>query len=368
MAKHLKRFGGLTLLLLLTSATALAAGDTLKKFLGVKMTKFDWQATESAPEGYVMRIIGGSFGYHDDSGSLYVPDKVEIDHGWGLGRSSHIVGPDLKPLPKNLHITFFSYTENQFYQGRFDLPYDKILKLFQEGYDDPIDGGRETYNALVVGVAPGGAVAVWARGALRTTEVFFGQAEKIKGRWSSVTNNTRIPREEYIRSSIEYSLAPTKPDGEKDLNSPQTRQALAALRKNGVPIGRWNTYRTRYRWQPLFTRMAIEDGLIYHIRYFNGEQDYLYYPLQPGIAESARPVPSELYFEWKRPGRGLVIKLFFNEAEILAAFQKLGANNQPLQLEMRLDTADGKAAFTVWLRNDKEAIELERTTVKHYNA
>ena len=332
------------------------------------MTKFDWQATESAPEGYLMRIVGGSLGYHDDSGSLYVPDRVEIDHGWGLGRSSHIVGPDLKPLPKNLHITFFSYTEDQFYQGRFDLPYNKILKLFQEGYYSPKAGDRVTYDQIVVGVAPGGAVAVWVSGINRTTEVFFGQAEKIEGRWSSITGNTRMSREEYIRSSIEYSLAPTKPDGEKDLKSPQTQQALAALRKNGVPIGLWNTYRTHYRWQPLFTRMEIQKGLIRLVEYFNGEADYIQYPLDKRVAQNTRPVPKELHFVWDRPGRGLLIELYFNEAEILAAFQKLGANNQPLQLEMRLDTADGKAAFTVWLRNDKEAIELERTAIKHYNA
>lgn len=368
MAKPLMRVGPLTLLLLLMSVSAMATGNTLKKFLGAKMTKFDWQATDSAPVNYPMEIAGGSLGYHDDSGSLYVPNGSSIAHGWGIGRGSHIVGPDLKPLPKNLNITFFSYTENQFYQGRFDLPYDKILKLFQEGYDDPIDGGRETYNALVVGVAPGGAVAVWAQGALRTTEVFFGQAEKIAGNWDSIRGNALISREEYVRKRLTFWLSPVTPDGDRDVNSPQTQQALAALRKNGVPIGLWNTYRTHYRWQPLFTNMPVADGLIHDIKYFNGEQDYLYYPLEKGIAENTRPVPKELHFVWARPGRGLLIELYFNEAEILAAFQKLGANNQPLQLEMRLDTADGKAAFTVWLRNDKEAIELERTAIKHYNA
>ena len=346
----------------------MAAGISVKQLLGVKMTKFDWQATEGAPTNYPMTIIGGSLGYHDDSGSLYVPNKATLDNGWGLGRSSHIVGPDLKPLPKNLTITFFSYTENQFYQGRFDFPYDKILKLFQEGYYSPPDNDRETYNALVVGVAPGGAVAVWAKGAMRTTEVFFGQAEKIEGSWSSLTSATHISREQYVRETVEESVAALTPEGFKMRDPEKNRAALEALRKNGIPIGLWNTYRTRYAWQPLFTRMEIADGLIYHIRYFNGEQDYLYYPLDQAIATSTRPVPSELYFEWKRPGRGLVIKLFFNEAEILAAFKKLGANHQPLQLELRLDVADGKNAFTLWLRNDKEAIELEHTEMKTYNA
>lgn len=108
------------------------------------MDKFDWQASESAPRYYPMRILAGSLSYHDGSGSLYIPDGSDIDKGWGLGISSHVTGERLKPLPNRLGISFFSYTENQFYQGKFDLPYDKILKLFQEGYYSPNEGKHIT--------------------------------------------------------------------------------------------------------------------------------------------------------------------------------------------------------------------------------
>src|SRR5690625_6866949 len=63
--------------------------------------------------------------------------------------SSHIVGLDLKPLPDRLDIKFFSYTENQFYHGVFELPYERILSLFSEGSlnkEDP------TYYRIMVGV------------------------------------------------------------------------------------------------------------------------------------------------------------------------------------------------------------------------
>src|SRR5690625_6073884 len=83
--------------------------------------------------------------------------------------SSHIVGPDLKPLPDRLDIKFFSYTENQFYHGKFELPYDDIRRLFKE-WDRLND--RPAYNRIMTGVAPGGAVAVWLTGQVKTTEVF----------------------------------------------------------------------------------------------------------------------------------------------------------------------------------------------------
>src|SRR5690625_444757 len=88
--------------------------------------KFDWKATESAPKNFPIQIINGTFIYHgrSDGAGLYVPSGGLLDKGWGEMISSHIVGPDLKPLPDRLKITFFSYLEDQFYEGVFDLPYE----------------------------------------------------------------------------------------------------------------------------------------------------------------------------------------------------------------------------------------------------
>ena len=137
--------------------------------VGATMDKYNWQATESAPKSYPMQVVSGTLFYHGQNQGLYVPDGSSIDDGWGSGISSHIVGPDLKPLPDRLQITFFSYTENQFYVGKFDLPYEKILALFKAGYDLRRGGGHTTYGQIVVGIAPGGAVAVWVSGLSKTT-------------------------------------------------------------------------------------------------------------------------------------------------------------------------------------------------------
>jgi hypothetical protein len=45
--------------------------------LGENMKEFDWQATESAPKGYLMEILSGSLVYHDGSGSLFIMAGVE---------------------------------------------------------------------------------------------------------------------------------------------------------------------------------------------------------------------------------------------------------------------------------------------------
>lgn len=318
------------------------------------MKKFEWQATESAPKGYPMEIVSGGLIYHDGSGSLYIPDKATIHHGWGKGISSHVVGDDMKPLPDRLRIKFFSYTENQFYEGKFDLPYEKILSMFQTGFYSPNNEGHITYDQIVVGVAPGGVVSVWLWGYEKITEVFFGQAEKIEGDWSRIVENPDYTREEFIRLEIEESL--------------KTPEALATLQKNGVPLGLWASYSKRYSWQPLITKMSVRDDLIDIIKYYNGERDYLYYPLEKAVAASTRAVPSEIYITWNRTGRlvnDLVIKAFFDEAEIFTAFEQLGKNNQALQLELRMEP-ENNYDYTLWLRNDEEMIELKKTKIKTY--
>ena len=165
------------------------------------MDNFYWRAVDNAPKNYPMEILFGNLIY-PETGSRTVPRKQTILRDWGEGIPTRFLLPEhfllpaanplLGPLPKRLEITFFSYTENQFYRGQFDLPYAKILKLFHDGYLSATANEHTTYEQIVVGVAPGGAVSVWLTGIDKTTEVFFGQAEKTEILWSHVYDKTDI--------------------------------------------------------------------------------------------------------------------------------------------------------------------------------
>ena len=314
-------------------------------------TKFDWQATESAPEHFLMQIIRGDF-YFPKEGSLYVPNKKILHHGWGKGVSTHIVGADTKPLPERLDISFFSYTENQFYKGSFKLPYDKILKLFQQGYYSPKIEEQTTFFEVVAGVAPGGHVSVWLNGIDKTIEVYAGQAEKTELDWKEINNNPKYHRDEYVRLNLEESL---------------TLEERQSLKQNGIPIGLWESYRKTFPWQPVFTGLDAPK-LIDRVSYFNGEEEYLNLPLDKEHIGKLFAIPKEMVFNWEWPkGQPLVFKLFFNEAEIFHAFNNLGANGEPLQLVFRmLLNEEGKTLFSIWLKNEKDAIFLKNTKLKNY--
>lgn len=345
----MKRFSGwawpfIIILLSTLGATSMAAAETTR-------TTFKWQVSESAPINFPMEIVAGSIGY--EGGSSYVPSKVTLHQGWGWGRSSHASGAGRKPLPNHLGIRFFSYTEDQFYFGSFELPYDKILALFQAGYYSPHQEDDVTYDRVVVGVAPGGTVSVWLTGYNRATEIFSGQADKIEGDWHWIIDNPDITREQFIQMEINDSLSPG---------------AMEVLKENGIPFGRWDMYhRARYVWQPLITGMQLRDERIMVVKYFNGENDYLDYPMGKILAAATRTVPSELVFVWDRsPAKPMKIKLFFDETEIFAAFEKLGGNGQPLQMEMRRSVIKGKNDLAVFLHNEKESIEFKRARLETY--
>jgi hypothetical protein len=321
---------------------------------GADMTKFKWDAGSSAPYNIPMRYVAANFYLHGGD-AQYVPTSASTANGWGTPDGSH-PSDSKKPLPEKLDILFFSYLENQFYRGTFELPYEKILKLFQTSYYSPKARKDVTADEIVVGVAPGGVVAVWARGYDRQVEVFYGKAKKVDLPWSTLTDATHISREEYIDDTIKYYL--------------NTPEALANFKKNGPPLGLWDRYRTRYTWQPVFINMPLQDTYIRVISYFNGESQYLNYPLDKADATASRPVPKYMRFIWSTPKASAdrLIELFFNEKEVFDVFHKLGANGQPLQLELKIEAVNGNPMFTVSLRNDKEKIEFDHTEVKNYGA
>ena len=322
-------------------------GSLISACGGSTMTKFDWLATESAPDGFPMIIIRGSF-IAPDGTSLYIPSGARVDLGWGNMSSSHVVGPDLKSLPSRVEIEFFSYTENVFYKGEFELPYDTIVRLFNEGYYSSKEKGHTTYQRIMVGMAPGGGVAVWLLGMNRITEVFYGKAEKAQDiPWTKVTKATGITREAYIHVVLNDAIGINK---------------INELKQIGIPLARWDSYRVHYPWQPVI----IADNpptLINGVFYFNGEEDYFRYPLDEQTASALRPIPREIYYRWDNPDGDIEYPEFhFDEVEIYAAFKRLCPDGlTPLKLEFHTRKIDGVQQFAIQLSNENEVVVLEKT-------
>ena len=308
-------------------------------------TKFDWKATESGPKKYPMQIINGMFYYHgEDNNGLYVPNGATLYEGWGSMRSSHNVGPDLKPLPDRLSITYFSFVENKFYQGDFDLPYEKILSLFRQGVeankDDP------TYQRIMVGVAPGGAVAVWLFGN-GVKEVFFGKAEAADIDWEKAIGIPPEMREEAVRMTIDESVG---------------LPVLTEIEKNGIPFQQWEEFRTQYNWLPTFA--VSHPPKNFGMTFYNGETGRFNFPLEEEFIKSTHPVPDGIRFHYAVNGLGIqyLYVINFDQAEMFDVYSQLGADQQFLQLEFHPKVPIERTQ--VILHSEKESVTLKKFTIE----
>ncbi|MGD9202733.1 MAG: DUF2931 family protein, partial [Chitinispirillia bacterium] len=199
--------------------------------LGIRnINRFDWLATECAHERFPIEIVSGDFIFKDGS-SFYIPDGYISYKGWGKEGATHIAGADLKPIPAKLYIHWFSYAENKFYEGTFDLPHDKILTLFREGIQD-VGHGRQTYQSIIVGLAPEGEVSVFLSGIGATVEVINNlRASEVKTDWSVINDNDDISRADDVKMILKEA---------------QSNEQVEHLLKHGIPKGLMDSYRQQY--------------------------------------------------------------------------------------------------------------------------
>ena len=311
-------------------------------------TKFDWLATESAPSHYPMEIIQGEFFYHGQGGSRYIPSGGTLRAGWGNFISTHVGGDELYPLPDKVKIIFFSYTENQFYQGEFNLPYEKMLNTFREG----VAANKEfpLYRRVMVGVAPGGSVAVWLAGS-KVTEIFFGQAEKIDLKYGRVLGLQFANKEEEDALIYKQLIDVLKPE------------ELEALKKNGVPFGLWSRYRKEYLWNfKSGNAVAFKEELI-GVRYLKGDSDRVSFPFESEFLKTPRPLPRRISLTPQFTSKNTNFVIYFDEYELMDAFEKLGANGEIVTIECSTKMPREESRFRVY--NDKNSIELKKTVVSY---
>jgi hypothetical protein len=315
------------------------------------MNRFEWLASNSAPEGAPIRFVRGAFLY-PEGGSLYIPSALLYSQ-WGERGSIHVVGEDLKPLPDRVELTYFSYLEDKLYRGSFALPHEEIARLFSEGFRSfRPDMEWETYRSIVAGAAPGGVVAIWVSGSERQVEVFFGRAEMVDLDWHATLGfPAHIDRREQVASTLAYAAG----------RSPRVSQMM-----DEIPFGLWETYRKPYRWRPAFEGIHWPERLR-KIRFFNGERDYMMLPPEPPAEWVDRPLPN--FYIFVDPQTRRSYNLTFDEQEIFSVFERLGGAGQPVELTfVRRPKEGGGATLHVFARGSEEEIELTKMKIEVYRA
>ena len=173
-------------------------------------------------------------------------------------------------LPQNVDMVWLSYKEDCFYRLKTAIDYEKVAKLFREGFNQRVLNGEvrhKTYDTIVVGIAPGGVVVLWVGyGYLPLTEIGRYQAEKIKLREPEGLDNHQklIFDKEYAKRLLTNNTIIPEDFREANKNKP-------------IPFGLWDSYRdNQYQWYPTFEIPNGKMGDV-HYQYWNGEGSFFFF-------------------------------------------------------------------------------------------
>lgn len=312
-----------------------------------KMKKYDWIPTECAPENYPVQVYKGNF-YYGDKGSIYIPDGRAVDIGWGEVGSVNIAGDKLKEAPHTLEITWISFTEKKNYTGKFELDTRKIDSLLAAGYPSDIEGGKDTYKMIKVGMAPGGDVVLWLSG-VRNKQVEIGhyKAKTIADLdWKKVYPDLEGSFDPYINDVI------------KDLSDTVKDQ----IKNHSIPFNYWAGLRKRYNWKPSFQGNAKVTRI--DLDYFNKERDFVFGENLAKITFKPSAVIEELSVYWlDDKNRELRTGVKFDESEAFAVFSKLQENEQG---ELVITVDKEKSDVTVKLKLKDSEVPFKQIKTQSY--
>ena len=227
--------------------------------------EYEWGVAVNTPIGYPIRFYAAMVGRGFIMRELYSGTK---EPDWGSALSNE--GTSNRTLPKDVDMVWLSYKEDCFYSLKTTINYEKVEKLFREGYKERASNGtirHTTYDTVVVGLAPGGVVVLWiGKGYKKITEIGRYQAKKI---------DLREPPGLDDHERLIFS----KEDREETLNSDLAiPKAVREANKNKpIPFGLWDSYRdNQYQWYPTF---EIPNGRIGDVdyQYWNGEADTFFF-------------------------------------------------------------------------------------------
>ena len=301
--------------------------------------QYDWGIAVNTPIGYPIRFYAAMVGGTPIVRELYT-EKEEPDWGNAMGYESR----SMEELPQNVDMVWLSYKEDCFYRLKTAIDYEKIAKLFREGFDERVPNGEvrhKTYDTIVVGIAPGGVVVLWVGyGYLPLTEIGRYQAEKIALREPEGLDNHQ-------------KLIFSKKDREEVLNSNTIipEDFREANKNKPIPFGLWDSYRdNQYQWYPTF---EIPNGKMGDVdyQYWNGEADTFFFTdfialegqkevfAPKELYHNIRKLPlfKEIRFTYKaEDGIKYGVGLQFDWEDILATYKKV-FGERPDEVKAHLD-------------------------------
>lgn len=313
-----------------------------------KNKKYAYVVSDSAPRNFPCQIYRGSLHYGKTKG-VPVPRGKFVANGWGKGGTTY-GSPNPKEIPHQLDIIWLSYRENKFYGGSFKLPKEKMEALFEQGFIDiGTKNTKDTYNEIIVGVAPGGIATVWLMGAGHQVQVGIFKGEETEVNWEDFNPDGTKDRNKYINISLNEDYTP------EELAKP-------------IPFGLWETYATKYNWKPVIKGQELSFVFQSLTEFYSGETEMHVGEEAKKIVTRNSAVPKTQEIWWQSTsGKRYITVINFDEQEIFSAFQNVVKDkiNDKVFLQFIYSS---KKEVHVFLNTEKDKIQLNKIEIEIYKS
>jgi len=299
----------------------------------------EWQPGINAPKYYPCRTVFGSFSAGESVCSIST-GGCQYD-GWGESGLEMSTGHF---VPNKLTIGWFSFAEDKFFKGEFQLPADTIQALFKQGFVDK-DGDYFGYNTLIVNVYPKGGVALWmAVGGCRTVEIGHFQGEEMDYDWKSMYPDMTETREEDNKLTLEEAKGSTEYIAQHGI----TQEPFKSI------------YRQRYNYTIAIDSVQHANTLFMMAHFYNGEMDKMEGDGLGNNFFKKKAVPKYVSFTWVKDGVVYYGKVYFDEEEMFKVFADISnaCPNEPYVLYLKPNFNTRK--LTVSLRSNTKEIEIQK--------
>ncbi|WP_336961607.1 DUF2931 family protein [Chryseobacterium contaminans] len=314
--------------------------------------EFSYMVTMSAPKEYPVEVHIGVL--TDDKKELIcgVPKAGVTTGSWQYDGAE--AGQGGNKIPSHLDLTYISYAEKKFWRVNTDLPKEKILQLFREGFmveGNPDSNGEipweeDTYDEITIGAAPEGGVVVWLSGNHHRREVCRLQAKE-----------TFVDVNEFYQNADEENQEQFFDSWFKIAVSDSTKTAIT---KNGIPFGLWDKYREKYSYRFVLAPYDNKDKItgLYRINY-NGESEIL---MDAKSVAAYKPdgIPYDVNFDFTKYNAEII----FNDEEMLRVFDTLKKSFPEQPIDIVLVPGFMYNDFKVVVQCKDKKIALEKFKVK----
>lgn len=317
-----------------------------------------WPTNKDKNGDYFYKTSICSFpGYiSENAGSHFVTDKesvgfLKMENGGWPQTTASVLNNEYHPLPKKLYVAWFSASENKFYEGLFELSYEKIKEEFDKMWSayasyaiQTVAQKYERFTDIIVGVAPKGDIVVWLSGGLQTIEI---------GRYKA-KETTAITWEHFAGMN-----------GMSKGNTKENYLKYTPESKNPIPFGKLDNYEQKYTWKPKIQSDNPVEINLYEMEMYNGERERIYHEYKDDNPYEKRAIPKYIDFSWQiKPNSSYLISIHFKEEDIYKAFQTM--INEDRLLDLVLDLDKESKLNKIYLSNGKEKYVLDPEKIKYY--